>query len=171
MDNYEINLTGSLYNGYIKSAIIKNAQLKNVTVFDNAEIRGIVKIDDGNKFCGNLFVTDTLQSIPYGGGAHTYKLYIYGNLENNGLIRDEPTQSEDFAVYIMGDIVNHGSFSNYRIYQYYYQDNSSNSIQCFNTGSSDWIFNGANITDNNSNAFSIISGGGLKQFNQINLMI
>ncbi|MCZ7609241.1 MAG: T9SS type A sorting domain-containing protein [Ignavibacterium sp.] len=160
MDNYEINLTGSLYNGYIKSAIIKNAQLKNVTVFDNAEIRGIVKIDDGNKFCGNLFVTDTLQSIPYGGGAHTYKLYIYGNLENNGLIRDEPTQSEDFAVYIMGYIVNHGSFSNYRIYQYYYQDNSSNSIQCFNTGSSDWIFNGANITDNNSNAFSIISGGG-----------
>lgn len=160
MNNYEINLTGSLYNGYIKSAIIKNAQLKNVTVFDNAEIRGIVKIDDGNKFCGNLFVTDTLQSIPYGGGAHTYKLYIYGNLENNGLIRDEPTQSEDFAVYIMGDIVNHGSFSNYRIYQYYYQDNSSNSIQCFNTGSSDWIFNGANITDNTSNAFSIISGGG-----------
>lgn len=160
MDNYEINLTGSLYNGYIKSAIIKNAQLKNVTVFNNAEIRGIVKIDDGNKFCGNLFVTDTLQSIPYGGGAHTYKLYIFGNLENNGLIRDEPTQGEDFAVYIMGDIVNHGSFSNYRIYQYYYQDNSSNSIQCFNTGSSEWIFSGASIIDNTSNAFSIISGGG-----------
>ncbi len=160
MDDHEINVSGSIYNGYLKAPIIRNAKLNNVTVFDGAEIRGIVKIDDGNNFYGDLLVTDTLQSIPYGGGAHTYRLNVYGDLTNFGVIRDEPTQGENFAVYIGGDIVNHGSFSNYRVYQTYHQDNNSNSILCFNTGSSNWVFSGANITDNTSNAFLISSGGG-----------
>lgn len=160
MDGFEINLIGDLYNGKIHKPVIRNAKIGNVSVFDSIEIKGIVKIDDGNNFYGNLLVSDTLQSIPYGGGAHIYRLNVYGNLTNNGFIMDEPTQDENFSIYVMGDIINKGSFSNYRVYQIYYQNNTTNSIKCYNTGSTNWLVDGTNLTENNSNAFSIINGGG-----------
>lgn len=109
MDNYEIDISGNLYNGNITSPKIKNATLSNIKTYGNVEIRGVVVIDDGNYFYGDLLVTDTLQSQVYGGGAHTYVLENFGNVENYGLIRDEPTQSENFAMYVQGNITNKGS--------------------------------------------------------------
>lgn len=68
MSHHEINISGFLYNGTVRSAIIKNATLNNIAAFDNLEIRGVVVIDNGNKFYGDLLVTDTLESQVYGGG-------------------------------------------------------------------------------------------------------
>jgi hypothetical protein len=162
MNNNEINISGSLYNGTIKSAKIKNATLSNLNGYDNIEIRGIVKIDDGNNFYGNLLVTDTLQSIPYGGGAHTYILYNYGNLENFGLIRDEPSQGENFALYVKGDIINKGRFTNYRTYLLFFSDHISNVVKCFNIGTANCLFNGSAITGNGASSFAITSGGNVQ---------
>ncbi len=162
LNGNEINLIGELYNGKIHKPVIKNAKLINVSVYDSIGIKGIVKLDDGNNFYGHLTVTDTMQSIPYGGGAHTYKLYVYGNLENYGLIRNEPIQGENFALYVMGDLVNKGNFTNYRTYQLYYPNHLTNKVICQNTGTSNWIINGATITENGSNAFTISSGGGVQ---------
>ena len=162
LNGNEINLIGELYNGKIHKPVIKNAKLINVSVYDSIGIKGIVKLDDGNNFYGHLTVTDTMQSIPYGGGAHTYKLYVYGNLENYGLIRNEPIQGENFALYVMGDIINKGNFTNYRTYQLYYPNHLTNKVICHNTGTSNWLFNGATITENGSNAFTISSGGGVQ---------
>jgi hypothetical protein len=162
MDGYELNLIGDIYNGKIHKPIIKNAKLSSIAVYDSVEIRGIVKIDDGNNFYGNLIVSDTLQSIPYGGGAHTYTLYVYGNVENNGLIRDEPTQGENFALYVMGNIINEGYFDNYRTYQLFYPNSNSHSVSYFNNSSSNWTFSGSTISGSGAPAFSIISGGGVQ---------
>ena len=160
MQGHEFKLEGNLFNGKIHKVKLKNARLYEVSVYDSLEIKGIVKIDNGNNFYGNVLVTDTLQSVPYSGGACIYNLSIFGDLTNYGLIRDEPTEGELFAVYIMGDIINHGKFNNYRVHQLYYQNLNINSVQCFNHSANNWVFNSAGLSENDANAFTILNGGG-----------
>jgi hypothetical protein len=160
MDNYEIEVNDKLYNGSVLSPKFKNATLSNLKAYDNIEIRGVVVIDDGNYFYGDLIVTDTLQSQVDGGGAHTYVLRNYGNVENNGLIRDEPTQNENLALYAQGNIINHGRWTNYRTYQLFFPNDNSNNISCLNNSAVNWSFNGSNITGSGAASFSITSGGG-----------
>ncbi|GAP43106.1 protein containing Por secretion system C-terminal sorting domain [Lentimicrobium saccharophilum] len=162
MNHYEIDISGHLYNGRVNSAIIKNATLSNITASGNTEIRGIVVIDDGNRFYGNLLVTDTLQSQVYGGGSYTYSLYNFGNIENNGLIRNEPTQNESFALYVQGDIINRGTFTNYANYQLFYLNDDVHQVSCMNNGTTNWQFEGADITGAGAESFSMISGGGIQ---------
>lgn len=160
MNHHEINISGNLYNGTLRSAILKNATLTNVTAYENVEIRGIVVIDDGNKFYGDLLVTDTLQSQVYGGGSFIYKLFNFGNIVNNGCIRNEPNQNEYFEIYIQGDIVNRGKWTNYRNYQLFYLNDDLHSVKCHNTGTSNWQFNGSAINGGGAGSYSIVSGGG-----------
>src|SRR5690606_25355048 len=47
-------------------------------------------------------------------------------------------------------------------YQLYYPNHLINKVICFNSGTSNWLFNGATITENGSNAFTISSGGGVQ---------
>lgn len=162
MDNYEIDVNDKLSNGNVLSPKFKNATLSNLKAYDNIEIRGVVVIDDGNYFYGNLLVTDTLQSQIDGGGAHTYVLRNYGNIENNGLIRDEPNQNENFALYIQGNIINRGQWTNYRTYQLFFPNDSYHTVSCFNTGANNCLFNGSSITGNGASAYSILSGGGVQ---------
>lgn len=162
MDHHEINIPGLLYNGKVRSAIIKNATLNNISAYENTEIRGVVVIDDGNKFYGDLLVTDTLQSQIYGGGSYTYSLYNFGNLENNGLIRNEPIQGEALALYVQGDIINRGSFTNYANCQLFYLNDDVHQVSCMNTGAADWQFDGTTITGLGAESFAVISGGGVQ---------
>ena len=160
MGNHVIEVEGDLYNGYIRDAIIKNATLSNIKTYGNTEIRGVVVIDDGNIFNGNLLVTDTLQSQVYGGGSYIYNLLIHGDVENMGLIRNEPTQNEILVLYIQGDILNRGTWTNYRNYQLYYLNDDTHQLVCLNTGAANWQFNGSTITGAGASSYSIISGGG-----------
>ncbi|MBK9359166.1 MAG: T9SS type A sorting domain-containing protein [Bacteroidales bacterium] len=162
MDHHEINIPGLLYNGKVRSAIIKNATLNNISAYENTEIRGVVVIDDGNKFYGDLLVTDTLQSQIYGGGSYTYSLYIFGNLENNGLIRNEPLQDEALALYVQGDIINSGRFTNFANCQLFYLNDDVHQVSCMNTGAADWQFDGTTITGLGAESFAVISGGGVQ---------
>jgi hypothetical protein len=162
MNDHEINIPGTLYNGKIRSAIIKNAILNNISAFENTEIRGVVVIDDGNKFYGDLLVTDTLQSQVNGGGSYTYSLYNFGNLENNGLIRNEPLQDEALALYVQGDIINRGRFTNYANCQLFYLNDDIHQVICMNTGASDWQFDGTTIAGLGAESFAVISGGGVQ---------
>lgn len=162
LNHHEIDISGNLYNGTVSSAIIKNATLSNITAFGNTEIRGIVVIDDGNRFYGDLLVTDTLQSQQYGGGSHIYRLYNFGNIENNGLIRNEPGQNESFALYIQGDIINRGRFTNDANHQLFYLNDDVHQVSCLNTGTANWPFDGSAITGPGADAFSLISGGGIE---------
>lgn len=160
MSHHEINISGYLHNGTVRSAIIKNATLNNVTAFDNVEIRGVVVIDSGNKFFGDLLVTDTLQSQVNYGGYFIYSLYNYGNLENNGLIRNEPIELEPLALYIQGDIINRGRFSNFTNYQLFYLNDDIHQVSCLNTGTANWQFDGSSITGAGANSYLMVSGGG-----------
>ena len=160
MDNYEIEVSHNLYNGNILSPKIKNATLSNLKAYDNIEVRGVVVIDDGNYFYGDLVVTDTLQSQEYNGGYYLYVLKNYGNVQNNGLIRDEPDQNEDFAIHVKGNLINNGHWTNYKTYQLFYPNDNSHNISCLNNSSTNWLFNGSNITGIGASAFSITSGGG-----------
>jgi hypothetical protein len=160
MSHHEINISGYLYNGTVRSAIIKNATLNNVTAFGNVEIRGIVVIDDGNRFYGELLVTDTLQSQVNNGGSYIYSLHNFGMLENNGLIRNEPLQEESLALYIQGDIINNGRFINYANYQLFYLNDNTHIVSCMNTETVNWQFDTSTITGLGANSFSMISGGG-----------
>lgn len=162
MNDHEINIPGTLYNGKIRSAIIKNAILNNISAFENTEIRGVVVIDDGNKFYGDLLVTDTLQSQVNSGGSYTYSLYNFGNLENNGLIRNEPLQDEALALYVQGDIINRGRFTNYANCQLFYLNDDIHQVSCMNTGASDWQFDGTTIAGLGAESFAVISGGGVQ---------
>jgi len=162
MNHYEINIPGLLHNGKVRSAIIKNATLNNISAFENTEIRGVVVIDDGNKFYGDLLVTDTLQSQVNGGGSYTYSLYNFGNLENNGLIRNEPLQEEAMALYVQGDIINRGRFTNYANYQLFYLNDDVHQVSCMNTGAADWQFDGTTITGTGAESYAVISGGGVQ---------
>jgi hypothetical protein len=158
MRDHELAVDGELTGGTVTFAKIRNALLRNMRTEGPTEIRGIVKLGDGNECYGDLLVSDTLQSIPYGGGAHTYVLRCYGSLFNNGLIRDEPTESENLAVYAGGDIINYGRFTNYRVYQLYYADKNIRNISIHNSSLIDWQVNGAAIAG--GSAFAITAGGG-----------
>jgi hypothetical protein len=158
MRDHELAIAGELTGGTVTFAKIRNALLRNIRTEGPTEIRGIVAIGDGNEFYGDLLVTDTLQSIPYGGGSRTYALTLYGSVVNNGLIRDEPAEDEDFALYVGGDIVNHGRFTNYRVYQLYHTDKNVHIISCYNSSLIDWQINGASIAG--GSAFAITAGGG-----------
>jgi len=160
MDNYEIEVSHNLYNGNILSPKIKNATLSNLKAYDNIEVRGVVVIDDGNYFYGDLVVTDTLQSQEYNGGYYLYVLKNYGNVQNNGLIRDEPNQNEDFAIHVKGNLINSGQWTNYKTFQLYYPNDNSHNISCLNNSSTNWLFSSSNITGSGASAFSITSGGG-----------
>ncbi len=162
MSHHEINISGFLYDGTVRSAIIKNATLNNVTAFDNVEIRGVVVIDNGNKFYGDLLVTDTLQSQVNYGGYFIYSLYNYGNVENNGLIRNEPIELEPLSLFIKGDIINKGNWTNYRNYQLYYLNDNMHTTSCLNTGINGWLFNGSNISGAGASSFSMVAGGGIQ---------
>ena len=162
MNNHEIDINGNLHGGNILSSKIKNATISNLNAYDSIETRGVVVIDDGNYFYGNLVVTDTLQSQVYGGGAHTYVLKIFGYVINYGLIRNEPAQNENLALQIQGSIMNKGEWTNYRTYQLFYPNDSLNSVICFNTGTTNCIFNGSSITGSGANSFSIFTGGGVQ---------
>ncbi|KAF0200498.1 MAG: Subtilisin-like serine [Bacteroidetes bacterium] len=162
MGHHEIDISGYLHNGTVRSAIIKNATLHNLTAYDNVEIRGVVVIDNGNKFYGDLLVTDTLQSQIYGGGYHIYSLYNYGNLENNGLIRNEPTELEPLALYVQGDIINRGRFTNHTNSQLFYLNDDIHQVSCMNTGTAGWQFEESTITGAGAASFDILSGGGIQ---------
>jgi hypothetical protein len=160
MNDHEIDVSGNLYNGYILSPKIRNATLINDKVSNDIEIRGIVVIDDGNEFRGNVVVTDTLQAQAYNSGSHTYILDVYGKVQNNGVIRNEPTQNEQLLINIHGDIINKGVWTNSATYQRFFPNDSTSTFSFLNIGSTDWSVGEATITGGGAAAFSIITGGG-----------
>lgn len=159
MDNHELEINGKIHDGHIISPKLRDAVLLNTTVFSDIEIRGIVVIEDGNIFRGNMIVTDTLQSQVYGAGSYTYILDIYGRVVNNGVIRNEPIDNEALKLVIHGDIINNGKWTNSSTVQRFYPNDSMSIFSFLNSGITPWEVGDATITGGGAASFSIISGG------------
>ena len=63
---------------------------------------------------------------------------------------------------IMGNIINKGVWSAYQNYQLFYPNHNLNTVSCFNTSSTNWLFNGSSLSGSGSAAYTITSGGGVQ---------
>ena len=98
-------------------------------------------------------VNDTLSATMNNGGTATYYFSVYGSIENNGLVGQ--IYDDLLVLEVNGSIINKGNWSAYRNYLLFYQNNHSNSVSCFNTGTNSCLFNGSTITGNGASAYSI----------------
>ncbi len=93
LNGYNIRFTGS------------DTYFGKGTIISPGEFLGTVNINLETHIEGNLVVTDTMQNRNY---SASHRLYVNGNLTNNGVIQENPTGS--LFVYITGDLDNHGSW-------------------------------------------------------------
>ena len=103
LGNFSINTTGTL--------------IHNGTIEGNFEIKGRFSVnkhpEDTLIFSGVITVSDTLEGNEYGGGLGIQKLKIYGDIINNGVIRDknDARNDDELSILITGDIINNGKWT------------------------------------------------------------
>ena len=160
MQNNELNVNNYkwLYNGYLKDAKIHNGLLSDLRLLDQIEINGCVEIGDKVDAVANIVVNDTLSATMYNGGTTTYYFSVYGSIENKGFVGQ--IFDDLLVLEVNGNIINKGTWSAYRNYLLFYQNNNINSISCFNNGTANMQFNGSIISGSGASAYLIISGGG-----------
>jgi hypothetical protein len=129
-------------------------------LLDQIEINGSIEIGDNVDAVANIVVNDTLSATMYNGGTTAYYFSVYGSIENRGLIGQ--IYDDLLILKINGSLINKGNWSAYQNYLLFYQNNHSNSVSCFNTGTNNCLFNGSTITGNGASAYSILSGGGVQ---------
>ena len=156
----KLNPGKALYNGYLKNAKLKNGVLSYLTLQDSIQINGTVEISDFVDAIANITVNDTLSATFNGGGTATYYFNVFGDIENQGFIG---SIYDDFlTMNIMGNIINKGVWSTYQNYQLFYPNHNINTVSCFNTSSTNWLFNGSSLSGSGSAAYTITSGGGVQ---------
>jgi len=111
MEGATLTINGWLYNGFINNTILHNGFLQNITSRDNLIIEGLVTVETGNVVQKSVVVNDTLQSKEYGGGSIVYTLKIEGNIQNNGIIKNN-SPDDQLSLEITGDIQNNGKWEN-----------------------------------------------------------
>lgn len=158
--NLKLNPGQAIYNGYLRNAKLQNGILSYLTLLDSIQINGTVEISDYVDAIANISVKDTLSATANGGGTATYTFKVFGDIENQGFIGS--IYDDLLIIRIRGNIINKGIWTSYQNYQLYYPDHSLNTVSCFNNGSSNWLFNGSNISGNGAAAFMITSGGGIQ---------
>lgn len=162
MDNHNLifDTDKTLYNGYLKNAKLKNGILSGMRLLGDIEINGTVELSFNVDAIANIVVKDTLTTEPYGGGTATYNFNVFGDIENQGLIGS--IYDDLLIMKIRGNIINKGIWTPYQNYLLFYPNHNSNTLSCFNTSSSNWLFNGSSISGNGAAAYSITSGGGVQ---------
>lgn len=109
MGGHVLTMSGWLTNGTIASTILRGGFLENLTSEGELTIEGKVTCSNGNHFWDNITISDTLQSIDYGGGSTWFDLYIDGNITNNGVMMNI-NSGDMLRTYISGNIANHGEW-------------------------------------------------------------
>lgn len=71
-------------------------------------LHGVVRIDAAVSFVANIVNQDTMQHT---GGLGWVTPVFYGDLTNNGLIRDNPITHWQLALDLRGDVINNGTWS------------------------------------------------------------
>lgn len=150
----------SISNAYLKDAKIRNGKLSGLRLLGGIEINGTVEISFNVDAIANIIVNDTLTTESNGGGTYIYNFTNLGNFENNGFVGQ--IHDDLLTLKIGGNIINKGVWTAYQNYQLFYPNHSLNTVSFLNTGSSNWLFNGSNISGNGASAFSITSGGGVQ---------
>lgn len=107
MGGHVLSMAGWLINGTIASTVLRGGFLENLTSEGDLTIEGKVTCSNGNHFWDNITISDTLQSIDYGGGSTWFDLYIEGNITNNGRIQNI-NSGDKLRTYIAGNILNNG---------------------------------------------------------------
>ncbi|KAF5057472.1 hypothetical protein DSECCO2_356450 [anaerobic digester metagenome] len=122
MGNKRLALSGTLRNGTLDEAILKGGYLNHITATTMLSLEGTVSIEDLNTFQCPVTVNDTLRANNYGGGSMYYDLPVQGNFVNYGLITDSGNGSGMLRLYIKGNISNDGEWIN-RLTQLEIDDN------------------------------------------------
>jgi hypothetical protein len=111
MEGATLTINGWLHNGFINNTVLHNGYLQNITSLDNLTLEGLVTVETGNIFQKSVVVNDTLQSKEYGGGSIAYTLKIEGNIQNNGVIKNN-SPDDQLSLEITGDIQNNRKWEN-----------------------------------------------------------
>jgi hypothetical protein len=162
MQNHELTINNYkwIYNGYLKNAKMHNGLLSDLRLLDQIEINGSVEIGDKVDAVANIVVNDTLSATMNNGGTAAYYFQVYGSIENNGFVGQ--IFDDLLVLEVNGNIINKGNWSAYQNYLLFYPNNNTNSVSCFNSGTTNMQVNGSIISGIGAPAYSIISGGGIQ---------
>ncbi|MCF8372074.1 MAG: T9SS type A sorting domain-containing protein [Bacteroidales bacterium] len=113
LDGYTLSLSGGYLNVnalYAGSGILKmtnNSRMWQTHIYEDIEFQNCIQVDGGNSVHGNLTLTDTLQNY----STTSFDLTIYGNIVNNGLIRNNAGYA--LFLYCKGNITNYSVWENH----------------------------------------------------------
>ncbi|MCF8403884.1 MAG: hypothetical protein K9H58_08065, partial [Bacteroidales bacterium] len=101
---------GAKTPGFLNCTMGGNGYFHDMKVVgDNIDLSGVFQFSNPMAFYGHVTVNDTLQTL----ATSSYTAYIYGNLTNNGAIKDNVYST---YLYITGDITHNGVWNNYHTY-------------------------------------------------------